>query len=48
VVLAGVAPDDRFHCRVGFRRRRIHADGLALDQPALRRTLQRPSEDSLM
>src|SRR3954454_10760752 len=33
VTLAGVAPYDGLHRRVGFQRGRIDADGLAFDEP---------------
>ena len=48
VAFARVAAHDRFHRRVGFQRSRIHADGLAFDEPGLRQLLQHPSENALM
>jgi hypothetical protein len=48
IVLAPVAPDNRFHRRVRLQRGRIYADRLAFDQSALRQPFQHPGEDSLM
>ncbi len=48
VAFACIAPHNRLHRRVGFQRRRIHSDGLTLNQAALRQPLQHPGEDPLM
>src|SRR5450432_3108269 len=44
VTLARVAPHDRAHCRVGFQRRGIDGDPLALQQPAISQYAQHPAE----
>ena len=43
--LARVAPHDAPQRRVGFQRRRIDADGLALDEAGQRQHLQDPGQD---
>ena len=45
IAFAAVAPNDRAQRRVGFHRRGIDADPLALDQAMLGQTLEHPGED---
>src|SRR5947209_15316434 len=44
IAFAVIAPHDRAQRRVGFHRRGIHADPLALDQALLGQTLKHPGE----
>src|ERR1019366_3438511 len=48
VALAGVAPHDRTHRRIGFQGGRIDSDPLGLQQPTLRQHPQHPAEDFAM
>jgi hypothetical protein len=48
IALAGIAPHDAAQGGVSLQRRRINADGLALDQARIGQALQHPGEDRLV
>jgi len=45
IAFAAVAPHDRAKCCVGFHRRRVDTDPLALDQAMLDQTFEHPGKD---
>jgi hypothetical protein len=48
IALARVAPHDAAQRRIGLQRRRIDADGLALDQAGVGESLQHRGQDVLV